>query len=672
MRWAWLYQILVVPVLAIPIVPVSCPASAASPGTTILYVDDDAPLEGDGTGWPTAFRFLQDALAAARTPGAGGGADEIHVAQGIYRPDQDEAGNVTPGDQEATFALSSGMALMGGYAGLGAPDPDERDIELYETILTGDLAGDDEPGFINYDENSFHVVTGTDVGETAVLDGFTITAGNAESPSADDRDYGGGLRMENAQAFVCNCVFTANRARSGASIFMRESSPVVADCVFSRNRAISLGGAMYIASGSGPTIDRCAFYRNESLFSAAGIYIGLYNLSVQLRDCWFIQNTAERSTAVECTGDVLIERCSFLSNTATDGSGAALFANYEALVVNCTFIGNTATMNGGAVRCQAGSMTFMDCDFMGNEAGGNGGAFWSTYVASPTLVGCSFTANRSAGDYGGGALCHAGLDLEVVNCSFSGNAARTHHGGAVCYRTPTMPTLRLRLSNCLILDNEAVGYGGGIYLLTWDNSVIVTNCTMAGNTDGEDGGAIFIDSGGLSATNCVLYSNAGPSIGGDGAVVRYSDVEGGYAGEGNIDADPLFRDPANGDFRLSSGSPCIDAADNTALPYDELDLDDDGDIDEPIPIDLDWNPRLIDDPNTEDTGHGEPPIVDMGAYEFQPPECPADFDGDGDVDTADLLFLLGAWGTPDGDLDGDGDTNTFDLLVLLAAWGDCP
>ena len=53
-------------------------------------------------------------------------------------------------------------------------------------------------------------------------------------------------------------------------------------------------------------------------------------------------------------------------------------------------------------------------------------------------------------------------------------------------------------------------------------------------------------------------------------------------------------------------------------------------------------------------------------------ECPADFDDDGDVDTADLLFLLGAWGTPDGDVDGDGDTDTADLLALLGAWGDCP
>jgi len=51
---------------------------------------------------------------------------------------------------------------------------------------------------------------------------------------------------------------------------------------------------------------------------------------------------------------------------------------------------------------------------------------------------------------------------------------------------------------------------------------------------------------------------------------------------------------------------------------------------------------------------------------------PADIDGDGEIDTADLLFLLGAWGTPDGDVDGDGDTDTGDLLALLAAREVCP
>jgi len=91
-------------------------------------------------------------------------------------------------------------------------------------------------------------------------------------------------------------------------------------------------------------------------------------------------------------------------------------------------------------------------------------------------------------------------------------------------------------------------------------------------------------------------------------LVEYSAVQGGYPGEGNIDAEPRFVDPESGDFRLAEGSPCIDAADNTAVP-------------EGIETDLDGNPRFVDDLDTVDTGkpgRGHDQIVDMGSYEFQP------------------------------------------------------
>ena len=88
---------------------------------------------------------------------------------------------------------------------------------------------------------------------------------------------------------------------------------------------------------------------------------------------------------------------------------------------------------------------------------------------------------------------------------------------------------------------------------------------------------------------------------------------------------------ADDDLRLPSGSPCIDAADNTAVPVG-------------ITTDLDGKPRFVDDPNTTDTGNGTAPIVDMGAYELQPP-CPADINGDGSVNVLDLVELLLAFGT---------------------------
>ncbi len=87
--------------------------------------------------------------------------------------------------------------------------------------------------------------------------------------------------------------------------------------------------------------------------------------------------------------------------------------------------------------------------------------------------------------------------------------------------------------------------------------------------------------------------------------MSFSNIEGSFPGTGNIDADPLFVDSDGGDYRLSAGSPCIDAGDNTAIPFKTTDLD--------------GNPRLIDDRATPDTGvpFVNGPIVDMGAYEYQ-------------------------------------------------------
>ncbi len=112
----------------------------------------------------------------------------------------------------------------------------------------------------------------------------------------------------------------------------------------------------------------------------------------------------------------------------------------------------------------------------------------------------------------------------------------------------------------------------------------------------------------------------------------------------------------------SPGSPCIDAGDNTAVPLE-------------ITTDLDGNPRFVDDPATDDTGNpGAPgPIVDMGAYAFQP--CPWDLNGDGVVNVLDLIELVMSFGPCEGcpaDINEDGTVNVLDLIALIMNFGPCP
>ena len=472
-----------------------------SPPPPRLFVDADATGANNGTSWEDAYNDLQDALdAAAAWPGV---VTEIWVAQGTYTPDRGT------GNRGATFRLISGVALYGGYAGTTEPDPNERDIELYEAILSGDLNGDDGPDFANNGENSYHVTTGSGTDATAIFDGFTIAAAHTNVGSWSD--CGGGMRNVSGSPTVNNCTFAGNSARWGGGMGNYAASPTVANCTFTGNRAF---GDTYSAGGGS---------------------------------------------------------CNMISSSPT--------------FTNCSFNGNFATyLSGGMHNYRSSSPVLTNCAFNGNTCGGHGGGLGNdgrTGACSPTLINCVFSGN-SAASWGGGVwnLDHASPAL--INCTFTGNSA-ANVGGAMSSQTESNPTL--------------------------------TNCILRGDYPEE------------------IYE-----AGGSDSVITYSNVQGGWPGEGNIDADPLFVDPdgpdnisgtEDDDVRLSPGSPCIDAADDTAAPPDGADLDDDGDTAERTPLDLGGEPRFMDDLGTVDTGVPDPPdyaeIVDMGAYEFQgvtPTECP--------------------------------------------------
>jgi hypothetical protein len=532
----------------------------------IIYVDDDANGVNDGSSWQNAYTFLQDALTDARNSEK---PLEICVARGIYIPNQGRFPITSLFLGEASFSLINNVTIKGGYAGVNESDPNARNIKLYESILSGDLDGDD----IKVNDpcdllkgirgiNSLNVLYSNNNDANAVLDGFTISSGSC-TVFVDPGPYGGaGMFINKGHPTITNCTFTGNIApQYGGGIFINYGSPTLIGCYFTKNCA-SRGGAVYNGSAGferrigNPTFINCIFSNNYSTSDGAGISGG---------------------------GNILMSNCTFRDNFS-ESLGGGLYTSGITDLENCIFTNNSAMTEGGGIST-------------------------NKYNQLTTINNCIFTGNRVLGIQSslgsGGACCLSGDNTKITNCTFHGNWAEQN---SAIYKTSTSI---LNISNS-ILWNDVNG-----------------------------------------------ISQSDPNT----LTVKYSDIQGGWEGEGNINSDPLFAMPGHwadandpnivaepnepnavwieGDYHLKSQagrwdtnsktwiqddvtSPCIDAGDpNSPIGY------------EPFP----------------NGGY-----INMGAYGgtseasksyFGKPVCDTivagDINGDCKVDILDLEILLLHW-----------------------------
>ncbi len=314
-----------------------------------------------------------------------------------------------------------------------------------------------------------------------------------------------------------------------------------------------------------------------------------------------------------------------------------------------------------------------------------GGGILLENNSNPLISNCIITGNSA--DVGGGMMINTSSP-HLTNCIFNGNSAVTDGGGIQNNGASPIVT------NCIFYGNSAI-QGGGMSNTGSSGpcNPILINCNFYGNTASTQGGAIHSD-GNYSAcaptlTNCILWGNAIGGISIDGIVtldVTSSDIEGGYSGTGNMDADPKFVNPGILDFHLQLGSPCIDTGDNStpSLPLYDFESDNriiDGDGDATLTVDMgadefgkgDWDEdglideieaagcTDIDDADTDDDGILDgvedanlDGIVDTG--ETDP--CDVDTDDDGildGVEDANLNGIVDTLETDPSDLDTDDD-----------------
>jgi len=436
--------------------------------------------------------------------------DHVHHVPGEFDTIQEAINAANEGD-EIIVAGGEGNGQNGEY--VESIDFDGKNIRL--------IGDPEHPENVVIDGNGEGSVVVFINGETedAVLNGFTLSNGSGHIFQQQPR--GGGIFLHgNCSPIITNCIISDNHTRQGGGIYCLDGpSPTVSNCIIRNNTTTQSAGGVFIENAS-PILDNCVINLNvsglneeEEIRIAGGIYLNL--TGARLNNCIIQGNRSHGhggGISIGRESDAVLVNCTISDNTAevenaeTYGGGI-LNVSSRVIIESCIISNNSAT-NGGGIFSQ-GPIQIENCQVIGNEANLDGGGLWFGGVGS--------------------------------------NGART---------------LRCLVANNICNNEQDLG-GGGIAFN--HSNALIENCTIVSNSGFENQrGGIGIWESSPTIRNTIIWGNTGNLHQwqqNNQFLITYSDIEGGCEGVGNLDTDPLFLHPDEGDYHLQGNSPCIDAGD---------------------------------------------------------------------------------------------------------------
>ncbi len=317
-----------------------------------IFVDLNAEGINNGTSWEDAYTNLQTAISEAQA------GDEVWVAKGIYKP-------TTGINREISFVLKNGVKMYGGFAG-NETNINQRDIIINTTELSGDIG---TPG--NIENNIYHVVDVSNTTTSSVLDGFSITNGNADSYSSN-RDKGGGIYSDNGNAILKNLIIANNKAEDGGGFYSRNSQHQLTNVFFFNNSADDDGGGLYNYS-SNLSLNEVTFGGNYSRYRGGGIFN--YDSNPEITNSNFLSNSAKEGGGIynDYGSNSTINRTVFKDNIAESYGGGLYNSEYyyydnnNPIVANSIFEGNIS-LDGGGIYNNYSNTKVVNSTFTNNQS----------------------------------------------------------------------------------------------------------------------------------------------------------------------------------------------------------------------------------------------------------------------------------------------------------------